>query len=200
MVLHALTLGFVLAHAVGAAQVAQDPRMPYPEFWKNPGYNRLIWIHSPHFNERPAQYFTEVDTVVVHSTVSSTLSGTTRWFTMPEARVSAHFTIDKDGSIVQHVSTFDRAWHAGMSRDPLGRTGVNDFSIGIELVNLNDGKDPYPDEQVEVLGFLIAHLKRRFPIKQLVSHEIIATPAGRKSDPKGFPWERLEYLGIPIHK
>jgi N-acetylmuramoyl-L-alanine amidase len=187
-----------VAVALAIAQGVADPRIPFPQPWVSPGYAKFFWIQSPHFDRRPDRYFTDVDTVVLHATVSTTLEGTTRWFTMPQAKVSAHFTIDKDGSIIQHVSTFDRAWHAGGSRDPLGRTGVNDFSIGIELVNMNDGIDPYTDAQIEVTGFLIGALKRRFPLKQIVSHEYIAVPPGRKSDPKGFPWERLEYLGLPM--
>jgi N-acetylmuramoyl-L-alanine amidase/AmpD protein len=113
--------------------------------------------------------------------------------------VSAHFTIGKDGSYIMHLSTFDRAWHAGKSNDAAGRDNVNNYSIGIELVNLNDGKDPYPPEQVQVLKNIINGLKRRFPLKQLVSHEFIAIPAGRKSDPLGFPWEKLKDIGLPMY-
>jgi N-acetylmuramoyl-L-alanine amidase len=186
--------------AVALLQAGAEPQLPFPQPWVTPGFNRLLWVQSPHYNERPPQYFADVDTVVVHATVSTTLEGTTKWFVMPESKVSAHFTIDKDGSVIQHVSTFDRAWHAGTSRDAQGRQGVNDFSIGIELVNMNDGIDPYTPEQVEVLGNIIAVMKRRFPIKQIVSHEFIAIPPGRKSDPKNFPWEKLEYLGLPMYK
>jgi N-acetyl-anhydromuramyl-L-alanine amidase AmpD len=113
--------------------------------------------------------------------------------------VSSHFTIGKDGSIVQNVSTFKRAWHAGKSVDAAGRNNVNDYSIGIELVNLDDGKDAYPEAQIQALCGIIAEMRRRFPIKQIVSHEFIALPPGRKNDPAGFPWERLKYFGLPIY-
>jgi N-acetylmuramoyl-L-alanine amidase/AmpD protein len=140
-----------------------------------------------------------IDTIVVHHTAGPNLVGTVRWFENPESQVSAHFTVGKDGSIVQHVSTFDRAWHAGASRDHLGRENLNHFSIGIEMVNVGDGKDPWPKEQVEVVGFLIAAMKRRFPdIKYVTSHEFIALPWGRKIDPKGFPWESLRPLGLEL--
>lgn len=184
-----------LAIAVAQGVINVDP-MPVP--WRDPGYSRLLWIQSPHFNVRP---WTEpVDTVVVHSTVTPTLEQTTKWFLSPESKVSAHFTIGRDGSIVQHVSTFGRAWHAGVSKDKAGRDNVNNFSIGIELVNLNDGKDPYPEAQVQVLHFLIAALKHRFPLKQITSHALIAQPPGRKSDPLNFPWDRLADLGLEINK
>lgn len=164
--------------------------------YRDPGYNRIAWIDSLHFNPRPAA--TVVDTVVLHHTAGPTLEGCVRWFANPESRVSAHYTVGKDGSIVQHVSTFLRAWHAGVSKDKLGRESVNNFSVGIEMVNVGDGKDPWTKEQVEVVGFLISHLKRRFPLKYVVSHEYIAEPRGRKPDPKGFPWETLKNHGLEL--
>jgi len=169
--------------------------MPNP--WVDPGYAKLIWVQSPNYNRRPDD--TVIDTIVLHSTVIPTLEATTRAFYDPKSQVSSHFTIGKDGSIVQNVSTFQRAWHAGVSKDSLGRENVNNFSIGIELVNLNDGKDPYPQAQIEVLRFLILEMKRRFPtLRYIVSHEYIAQPHGRKSDPKGFPWQELNGLGMEL--
>ena len=173
-----------------------DPRMPMPSPWREPGYLNIWWIQSPNFNYRPEG--SQIDTIVVHATVIENLERTTVAFLRPESQVSAHFTIGRDGSIVQHVSTFDRAWHAGVGKDAQGRENPNHYSIGIELVNLNDGKQPYPDEQIQALCGIIAQMKRRFPIKQIVSHEYIAQPPGRKSDPKNFPWDRLKYFGLPI--
>jgi N-acetylmuramoyl-L-alanine amidase/AmpD protein len=118
---------------------------------------------------------------------------------MPESRVSSHFTVGKDGSIVQHVSTFSRAWHAGVSKDHRGHENLNNFSVGIEMVNVGDGKDPWTKEQVEAVGFLCATMKRRFPTIQFItSHEYIAEPQGRKNDPLGFPWDDLKWLGLEM--
>ena len=174
--------------------------MPKP--WTEPGYLRVVWIQSPNSGRRPGG-IVDVDTIVVHSTVIPTLEATTAAFGRGEGAspnpVSAHFTIGRDGSIVENVSTFGRAWHAGVSVGPDGRKGVNDNSVGIELVNLNDGKDPYPEAQIQALRGIVSAMRRRFPIKYLVSHEYIAQPPGRKSDPKGFPWDRLRDLGLPIY-
>ena len=167
-----------------------------PQPWKEPGYLRVIWVDSPNFNDRPAE--TIVDTVVVHHTANDSLEGTTKWFNTTESQVSAHYTIGKDGSIVQHVSSWKRAWHAGVSKDVEGRENVNHFSIGIELVNVGDGTHPYPVEQTNALYFLIESLKRRFPLRIVTSHKFIAVPAGRKPDPIAFPWERLHGLGLRV--
>lgn len=168
--------------------------MPSP--WVDPGFAKLIWVQSPNYGVRPAEAV--VDTVVVHATVIPTLEETVAAFCRVKSQVSAHFTIGKDGSIVQNVSTFERAWHAGVSKDKEGRANVNDFSIGIELVNLNDGKDPYPEKQILALRYLIGALKRRFPLKYITSHEYIAVPHGRKTDPAGFPWEQLDGLDLEL--
>lgn len=127
-----------------------------------------------------------MDTIVLHATVLDTLEEVIKRFQDKGYRVSAHYTIDRDGTTVQHVDESKRAWHAGPSKMPEGREVVNDFSIGIELVNRNNGWDPYPDEQVDALSVLIKGIRSRHPIRHIVTHSEIAQPPGRKNDPLGF--------------
>jgi N-acetyl-anhydromuramyl-L-alanine amidase AmpD len=136
--------------------------------------------------------------VVLHATVFESLHQTVRHFCRQASRVSAHYVIGKEGGIVQCVSVFRRAWHAGESRDAEGRPKVNDFSLGIELVNRNDGFDPFPQEQTDALCALIRSLSRRFPLTRVTSHACIALPPGRKTDPKGFPWQTLAASGLKV--
>ncbi|WP_105533692.1 1,6-anhydro-N-acetylmuramyl-L-alanine amidase AmpD [Solimicrobium silvestre] len=105
-------------------------------------------------------------------------------------RVSAHFLIRRDGSLVQFVSTDQRAWHAGLS-DFMGRTRCNDFSIGIEL----EGSDfvPFEAAQYVTLTRLTATLVQHYPIQHIVGHQDIA-PA-RKTDPGPFfNWQQYQDL------
>jgi len=171
-----------------------------PQDFKDLGYNKYVFVASPNFGKRPKDAV--IDTVVLHHTAGPSLRGTVLWFADTKSQVSAHFTIGKDGTIVQHVSLFNRAWHAGKSQDKFGREGVNDFSIGIEMVNVGDGKDPWTKEQVNAVHNLLAYLKDyAFPeIKQITSHEFIALPLGRKNDPLGFPWETLNDLKVPVYR
>lgn len=162
-----------------------------------PGPNKVVWVQSPNFGDRPQG--TVVDTIVLHHTAGKVLAGTVKWFTMPESQVSAHFVIGRDGSIVQQVSTYKRAWHAGVSIDAFGRKGVNDFSVGIEIDNVGDGTQPYPEAQVEAVEHVVSVLMRRFPIRQITSHEFIAEPQGRKNDPIDFPWQRMERFHVPLY-
>lgn len=63
-------------------------------------------------------------------------------------RVSAHLTVDLDGTVYQHVPYNVAAWHAGPSRH-MGYNGLNNHSIGIEIVNAGwfrkDGNTYYRD-------------------------------------------------------
>jgi len=136
--------------------------------------------HSPRLGYK-------VDTIILHATGNSSAKGALNHFRNPFSKVSAHYLIDKDGTIYACVNEARAAWHAGKCFLPY----ANQRSIGIELVNKNDGVDPYPDPQILALRQLIIEIKRRHPIRYLVSHAEIAMPKGRKSDPKGFDMEAL---------
>ncbi|KES21651.1 MULTISPECIES: 1,6-anhydro-N-acetylmuramyl-L-alanine amidase AmpD [Pseudomonas] len=104
--------------------------------------------------------------------------------------VSAHFLIERDGSVFQFVSCNDRAWHAGVSRFD-GRENCNDFSIGIELEGTDD--EPYSDAQYAALAELGRQLLRAYPAitpGRIQGHSDIAP--GRKTDPgPAFDWQRF---------
>ncbi len=108
-----------------------------------------------------------------------------------QLRVSAHLLIRRDGELVQFVPLHKRAWHAGASYFD-GRTGCNDFSIGIEL----EGSDetPYTPEQYNVLADTIRLIQREFPgitRERITGHCNIAPD--RKSDPgPAFDWSLLD--------
>jgi len=57
-----------------------------------------------------------------------------------EYGVSAHYVIDRAGLVYRCVPEEKKAWHAGGSimPEPDNRSGVNDFSIGIELLATHD--------------------------------------------------------------
>lgn len=73
--------------------------------------------------------------VVLHDTAGRLEHGNSANYLRTAPRgVSVHFILERDGSISQQVPTNRRAGHAGTSHYH-GRDGVNDFSIGIEIVN-----------------------------------------------------------------
>lgn len=114
-------------------------------------------------------------------------------------KVSSHYMIARDGTVVQLVADNDRAWHAGKSKMPTdGREGVNDFSIGIELLSSHPNDDPtvktpedaYTEAQYASLNRLIAKLCAKYGITAVVGHDEIAPD--RKTDPGPlFQWDRV---------
>jgi len=78
---------------------------------------------------------------------------------MKSRGVSCHFTIQRDGTIIQSVPCNHVAYHAGQSkwRDPNTRVlydGLNSCAIGIEYANIMDlVRDKYPS----TMGVLAGH-------------------------------------------
>lgn len=103
-------------------------------------------------------------------------------------RVSAHFLVRRDGSLLQFVSTDRRAWHAGASAFA-GRERCNDFSIGIEL----EGTDTQPFEaaQYRTLVALSLALQAHHGLTDVMGHQHVAP--GRKTDPGPFfDWQAYQ--------
>ncbi|KKP57770.1 MAG: N-acetylmuramyl-L-alanine amidase, negative regulator of AmpC, AmpD [Candidatus Moranbacteria bacterium GW2011_GWF1_34_10] len=101
--------------------------------------------------------------------------------------VAPHYVIDREGEIFRLVKDANIAYHAGESKVPDGRTGVNNFSIGIEVVNSE--KDNFTSKQYTAINELIAFLKDKYKIKYVLGHDQIAP--GRKTDPWNINWEKV---------
>lgn len=133
----------------------------------------------------------KIDTIVVHSTYN-TLSddpysskGVLEQF--KTYGVAAHYLIDRKGTIYKLVDEKNIAYHAGESKMPDGRTGVNAFSLGVEMMNTEDGK--FTSEQYSALNDLIAIIKNKYAIKYILGHDDIAP--GRKTDPWNINWDKV---------
>lgn len=101
--------------------------------------------------------------------------------------VSAHYLIARDGTIYQLVDDGNIAYHAGVSKMPDGRKGVNDFSLGIEIMNKEDTN--FTKAQYGAINSLVSFLKKKYGIKHIVGHGDIAPD--RKTDPWNFDWKQL---------
>lgn len=152
---------------------------------------------SKNHDERPEG--TPIDMVIIHAmalSIDDALTLLCNESPTEHGPVSAHYVIDHDGTIYELVSPFKRAWHAGISQWD-GRSGLNAYSIGIELLNkdLCGGEKfecDFEDAQIDALISLIEKLKQEFPIKNeyILGHDAIAPD--RKNDPgPRFPWKRV---------
>ena len=169
--------------------------------------------------------------ICMHYTAGHTLAGAVRTLTKPPVKMpggsvkgaSAHIVIGRDGAVHQLVAFNRVSWHAGPSVWN-GRPKLNDWSIGIELVNLGPLKpkrehmydddvymhevdeepgvtryDPwqaYPEAQLAKLDEVVSALLAAYPaIGEVVGHSDICIPKGRKRDPgPAFPMQRYRAL------
>ncbi len=157
----------------------------------------MIERPSPNHDDRGGA---PIDMLVLHYTGMTSGAAALERLCDVEAKVSAHYTIDEDGTVYRHVPEDRRAWHAGVSHWA-GISNVNARSIGIELVNPGHeyGYRAFPDVQVASLIRLSQGIVMRHPIatSQVLAHSDVA-PA-RKEDPgELFPWEKLAAAGIGL--
>jgi N-acetylmuramoyl-L-alanine amidase len=157
---------------------------------------RFVECQSPNYDARPEGM--PVDMLVLHYTGMRTADEALARLTDPVAKVSAHYTIGRDGRVFRHVPEKRRAWHAGVAWWA-GSPDVNARSIGVELVNPGHefGYIPFTDEQIEALIALAKVIMARHPVvpRYVVGHSDVA-PA-RKEDPgELFPWRMLSQFGI----
>jgi N-acetylmuramoyl-L-alanine amidase len=139
-----------------------------------------------------------IDILVLHYTGMQTAEEALTRLCDYDAAVSAHYTIDRDGTVYAHVPEALRAWHAGASWWA-GERNVNGRSIGIELVNPGHdfGYIPFTDDQIGALIELTHGILARHPIppRRVVGHSDVA-PARKKDPGELFPWWRLAQEGI----
>ena len=150
---------------------------------------------SPNFNERTRP----IDTILLHYTAGDFLPSLRRLCNGSGTdRVSAHYLVDRNGTIYHLVDEKKRAWHAGTSQWK-GQPDINSASIGIEIVNLGHLPggtfDPYPEAQIVAVIALCKDIQKRHKIRHVLGHSDVAV--GRKIDPgEHFPWKRLATAGL----
>ncbi len=75
----------------------------------------------------------------------------------------------------------------GLAKCPTEEPGVNNFSIGIEMMNTKN--DDYTSKQYSGLNNLIDYLEDQYKIKYVLGHKDISPD--RKTDPWNFDWKEV---------
>jgi len=99
--------------------------------------------------------------LIMHATAGGQLNSALNFLDSPNAYASLHALVDRDGTIVQLVPFDKIAYHAGQGKWG-GRSNLNRFSIGIQLVNemalnrrgngwVNSSGQPVPSDQVVIV-------------------------------------------------
>ncbi len=93
-----------------------------------------------------------ISKIVVHYTgTEASAHNNLLYFSRSSAGASAHYFIDRDGTVRQSVSEGDTAWHAG-------HWATNLCSVGIEVVS---GGADYTEAQINALAALVADIRAR---------------------------------------
>ena len=155
------------------------------------GYNptKKSYHKSPNISERMASH------VILHHT-SCNFDTAYMLLATKFGKVSSHYLVDKDGTILQLVDEKKRGHHAGVS-SWFSMWDLNSATIGIEIVN--NGSEPFPEVQIDSVMKILESVKTRYkmPARNFIGHMDIAP--GRKVDPsKYFPWKRLAEAGYGI--
>lgn len=149
------------------------------------------FIGTPNMGLRRPNY------VIIHHTATSNCTEVLNEFTATGSReASAHYVIDKDGTVYHMLNDLLRSHHAGDSKWG-NSTDLNSGSIGIELVN--NGYQPFSQEQINSLVILLERLKTTYkiPAPNFIGHGDIAP--SRKMDPNyRFPWKYLSEKGYGL--
>ncbi len=152
---------------------------------------------SPNFDSREGQ---QVDMLVLHYTGMVSGPAALERLCDAEAKVSAHYLIEEDGTVFQLVDEAERAWHAGVA-NWRGHSNINARSIGIEIVNPGHehGYRPFPEEQMQAVLAVSKSVLSRHPIppRHVVGHSDVAPT--RKEDPgELFDWPWLAEHGVGV--
>ena len=154
----------------------------------------IIAKPSPNFDSRKGE---DVTFLILHYTGMKTAQEALDRLCDAEVEVSAHYTVDEEGSVYHHVDEAKRAWHAGVS-SWRGQGNINAKSIGIEIVNMGHewGYQEFPQTQLSAVKELCLDiLSRHKNIQYVLAHSDIAPT--RKSDPgELFPWKEFAQDGI----
>lgn len=157
---------------------------------------------SPEIIQLPYNWFSSrngqaIVAVVVHGTAGrDSRAYLSRGGDLPDGsdrKVSIHALIQKPGDkIYRYVPDERGANHAGFGAMPAPWVGINPnlCTLGVELENLQDGKDPYTDSQLLSLGWWINDARRLHGALRIIRHADI-DPTRRK-DPVGLTVAAIE--------
>jgi len=148
--------------------------------------------YSPNFDviKRPKK---KIKFIIIHYTgMSNELSALNRLCDI-KAKVSAHYFIKKNGSVLNLVPPLYEAWHAGKS-SWRSLKSLNKYSLGIEIQNSghNNKYENFSQKQITSTKKLLKYLIKKYNVnlKNVLGHSDVAPD--RKKDPgEKFPWKEL---------
>ena len=153
--------------------------------------------YSPNFS-LPKRPHNKIKFVIIHYTGMKKESLAIKRLCNPVTKVSSHYFLKKNGSILELVPDLYEAWHAGKSSWKKYKS-LNKYSIGIEIQNSghNNSYESFSSKQIISLKNLLKYLVKTYKIdkKNILGHSDIAP--NRKKDPgEKFPWKDLSKIKL----
>ncbi len=170
----------------------QLPEVWYPDI-------KDYWHHCT--NERTSESLDHITTLVIHATVGASSSGAISVMKREENPASFHWLVPAEEEYGHEelvwacASEKKRAWHVqNKATHPQVNDGkglLNDVSLGVEIVNLQDDVDSFSDWQLRITAQIARYCWAKYPnLKHIVSHA--ALDPSRRTDPGiKFPWEKF---------
>ena len=141
----------------------------------------------------------EIKFLVFHYTGMKAEKSAIKKLCEENSKVSCHYFIKKNGSIINLVPDLYISWHAGISFWKKFKK-INQYSIGIEIHNPghNYGYEYFNKKQIKSIKHLSLMLAKKYNIKKaFLGHSDIA-PSRKKDPGEKFPWELLSKYNIGI--
>jgi N-acetylmuramoyl-L-alanine amidase len=153
--------------------------------------------YSPNFS-LPKRSHKKIKFIIIHYTGMKKESLAIKRLCNPITKVSSHYFLKKNGSILELVPDLYEAWHAGKSSWKK-YSSLNKYSIGIEIQNSghNNSYESFSSKQIISLKNLLKYLVKTYKIdkKNILGHSDIAP--NRKKDPgEKFPWKDLSKIKL----
>ena len=156
-------------------------------------------FYSPNFNliKRKKE---KIKYMIFHYTGMKNEKSALKRLSDRNSKVSSHYFIKKNGSIINLVPDLYVSWHAGISFWK-NLKKLNKYSIGVEIHNPGHqhGYKSFNKNQIIAIKYLSLKLAKKYNIKKkhYLAHSDIA-PCRKKDPGEKFPWELLSKYHIGI--
>ena len=131
--------------------------------------------------------------IIIHYTGMKKESEALKRLSNPKFKVSTHYFIKNNGTVINMVPEDYVAWHAGISHWKNYKS-LNKYSIGVEISNPghNYKYKNFSQKQISSLTKLLKMIIKKYKIKRenILGHSDIA-PSRKKDPGEKFPWRKL---------
>ena len=131
--------------------------------------------------------------IIIHYTGMKKESEALKRLSNPKSKVSTHYFIKNNGTVINMVPDDYVAWHAGISHWKNYKS-LNKYSIGVEISNPghNHKYKNFSQKQISSLTKLLKMIIKKYKIKRenILGHSDIA-PSRKKDPGEKFPWRKL---------